>query len=99
MSYATYAQELRENKPVQFRPRGNSMFPKIESGQLVHVQPFDHNTLKEGDIVFCKVKGKYYVHLVSAIQGDRIQISNNKGHINGWIGHNGIFGKVMKISN
>ena len=37
-----------------------------------------------GDIVFCKVKGRYYTHLVRA-KGDRgVLIGNNHGKINGW---------------
>lgn len=37
-----------------------------------------------GDIVFCKVKGRYYTHLVKA-KGDRgVLIGNNHGRINGW---------------
>ena len=71
------------------------MKPKILSGQQVTVTP--QKSLKEGDIVFCKVKGNYYVHLIKAIKGDRFQIGNNRGRINGWIGRNQIFGKVTKV--
>lgn len=90
---------LKDGKTVSFRPKGNSMSPKIESGQLVTVEPLAIDKIKEGDIVFCKVKGNFYVHLVSAIQGDRLQISNNKGFVNGWIGHNGYYGKVTKVED
>jgi hypothetical protein len=75
------------------------MKPKIESGQLVTVVPAGQQEIKEGDIVFCRVKGSYYVHLVSAVQGDRYQISNNKGFVNGWIGKNALFGKVVRVEN
>ncbi len=74
------------------------MLPRIKSGQLVTISP-DVSDLHKGDIVFAKVKGKYYVHLLSAIQGDRYQISNNKGHINGWVGSSGLFGKVIKVED
>jgi phage repressor protein C with HTH and peptisase S24 domain len=91
-----FADKLLKGETVQCRPRGNSMIPRIHSGQLVTISP-DVSGLHKNDIVFCKVRGKYFVHLLSAIQGDRYQISNNKGHINGWIGINGIFGKVTKV--
>lgn len=72
------------------------MKPKIESGQLITLSP-DVTKVDSGDIVLCKVNGHYYVHLVSAIQGKRFQISNNHGHINGWVGANCIYGKVTKV--
>ena len=74
------------------------MLPRIKSGQLITISP-DVSDLHKGDIVFAKVKGKYYVHLLSAIQGERYQISNNKGHINGWVGSSGLFGKVIKVED
>lgn len=99
MKFQEYIAVLKEGESVRFRPRGNSMSPKIESGQLITVSPVDISQVKPDDIVFCKVRGKYYVHLVSAIQGNRLQISNNKGHVNGWIGANSVFGKVVKVEN
>jgi hypothetical protein len=88
---------LQEGKTVQFRPRGNSMKGKIESGQLCTVEPVDTATLQVGDIVLCKVNGKQYLHLVKALQGNRFQIGNNRGRINGWVGENSIFGKCTRI--
>ena len=91
-----YADQLKNGVTVSFRPRGNSMIPKINSGELVTISP-DTADIKKGDIVFCKVAGKYYVHLVKAIQGKRFQIGNNRGHINGWVGGDCIFGKVVNV--
>lgn len=92
MSWAThYIDALNRNKPVEFKPRGNSMRPRIKSGELVTVCPINRE-LKVGDVVLCKVKGTHYLHLVSAIKGTKYRISNNKGHINGWISLNSIFG-------
>ena len=94
VSWAThYIEKLKQGEVVSFRPRGNSMKPKINSGELV-VSP-DISKLAVDDIVLCKVKGSQYVHLIKAIQDDRYQIGNNRGGINGWIGKNGIFGKVI----
>ena len=96
MGWATvYIDKLRKGETVQFRPRGNSMAGKINSGRLCTVAPVNPVSLEVGDIVLCKVNGKQYLHLVKAIQGDRFQIGNNRGHINGWVGHNGIYGKCV----
>jgi len=80
---AGHIAKLRSGETVAFRPRGNSMSPRIKSGQLCTVEPVDPTTLQDGDIVLCKVRGMEYLHLVKAIQGDRYQIGNNRGHING----------------
>jgi hypothetical protein len=73
------------------------MAGKIESRQLCTVQPVDAASLKVGDIVLCKVKGREYLHLIKAIQGARFQIGNNRGRINGWITANAIFGKCVRV--
>ena len=70
---------------------------RIESGHLCTVVPVDCSTLSVGDIVLCKVRGAEYLHLVKAISGERFQIGNNRGGINGWIGSNGIFGKCIRV--
>jgi phage repressor protein C with HTH and peptisase S24 domain len=89
-----YAEQLEKGETVQFRPRGNSMAPKINSGDLITVSP-ELGELKKGDIVLCKVGGRYYVHLVKAIRKGQYQIGNNRGGINGWTSR--IFGKVTKV--
>jgi hypothetical protein len=94
-----YIEKLRAGEPVSFRPRGNSMRGRIESGQSCTVVPVDPMNLEVGDIVLCKVKGNEYLHIVKAIQGARYQIGNNRGFINGWIGANGIFGKCTSIGD
>src|SRR5207248_3220566 len=88
---------LQAGETVHFRPRGNSMQGKINSGQLCTVEPVDAATLEVGDIVLCKVNGRQYLHLVKAIQGPRFQIGNNRGRINGWITASSIDGKCTKI--
>jgi SOS-response transcriptional repressor LexA len=99
MSWATlYIQKLKNNETVTFRPRGNSMTGKIESGQLCTVEPIkNYDELKKGDIVLCKVNGNQYLHLISAISGDRFQISNNHNFVNGWTNKNSVYGKLTKI--
>jgi len=99
MGWATpYIEKLKTGEIVSFRPRGQSMKGKIESGQLCTVEPItDISLLAKGDIVLCRVNGNEYLHLVKAIQGLRFQIGNNQGRINGWIGANSIFGKCVKV--
>jgi hypothetical protein len=100
MSWAThYIEKLKVGEAVQFRPRGHSMKGKIASGQLVTVEPVNDRILKVGDIVLCKMNGFQYLHLIKAIQGDRYQIGNNIGRINGWVSKNSIFGICIKIEN
>jgi len=82
---------------VQFRPRGNSMVGKIASGDLCTVEPLGERALATGDIVLCRVKGNQYLHLVKAIQGERFQIGNNRGGINGWIGRAQIYGVLIAV--
>jgi hypothetical protein len=101
MAWATpYIAKLKLGETVSFRPRGNSMQGKIESGQLCTVEPIeDYDALEKGDIVLCKVNDSEYLHLIKAIQGKRFQIGNNRGRINGWITANSIFGKCVKIED
>ena len=107
MGWATqYIKQLQEGKSVIFRPRGNSMQGRIESGQEVCVIPLKWRDgiielPKVGEIVLCKVRGKEYLHLVKAIRrvetGEQYQIGNNKGFINGWTNLNSIYGRVLTI--
>ncbi len=100
MGWATsYIASLKSGQTVSFRPRGNSMKGKIESGQLCTVTPVDHGTLEVGDIVLCKVNGQEYLHLIKAIQGPRFQIGNNRGRINGWVSAGAIFGRCTRVEN
>jgi hypothetical protein len=101
MGWAThYIAKLQAGEVVQFRPRGQSMKGKINSGQLCTVEPIsDCGMLQVGDIVLCKVNGSQYLHLIKAIQGNRFQIGNNKGHINGWVGNNCVYGLCTKVED
>jgi len=99
MNLIQAAEALKQGQIVQFRPHGNSMVPKIKSGQLVTVEPLQDETLAVGDIVLCRVKGRYYLHLVKAIKDGQYQIGNNKGHINGWATIVQIFGKVKDVTD
>lgn len=96
MGWATqYIEKLKRGETVKFRPRGNSMTGRIESGQLCTVKPV--TSISVNDVVLCKVNGRQYLHLVKAINVDRYQIANNKGFINGWISISNIFGVLVSV--
>lgn len=98
MSWATDAKRrLREGETISIRPRGHSMVPLIQSGELVTIAPVDDvSTLRKGDIVLVRVSGSDYLHLIKAIRpGPRFQIGNNRGGINGWAGAEQIFGRLV----
>ena len=100
MGWASHLiEKLKDGETVSFRPRGNSMSGKIESGQLCTVEPVDPVALEVGDIVLCKVNRYQYIHLIKAIQGKRFQIGNARGRINGWVTGNSIFGRCVKVED
>ena len=101
MNWQLHKENLLKGETVKFRPKGNSMKGRIESGQLITVSP-DISNIKVGDVVFCKVKGNHYVHLVKSITNQNNKelylIGNNKNGINGWISKNNIFGLIIDVS-
>jgi signal peptidase I len=90
---------LLEKGEVSWKPHGNSMTPRIDSGDQVLLKKVPVKALQVGDIVYAKVKGNYYLHLLSAIDepGDRYQISNNHGYVNGWVAAHNIFGACTQV--
>lgn len=100
MSWADYAKTtLRSGLDVTIKPRGQSMRGRVESGSIVKLTPVTMNEVRVDDVVLVRVKGKDYLHLVKAKDGDRILIGNNHGIINGWIGPGGLYGKAVEISS
>src|SRR4051812_17207647 len=106
-----YIQQLRSGTTsmVKFRPHGNSMHPRVKNGELVTVTAVDpecqggcvlhfpFSRIQVGDIALCKVGGKHWLHLITAIGSDgRFQISNNKGNVNGWCHPKDVYGIVTR---
>ena len=90
------AEHLMSGEMCYVTGYGNSMTPKLKSGETVIMEPVTSETvLKRGDIVLVKVNGRYYCHLISAIKGNTFQISNNHKHVNGWVSRNKIYGKMI----
>ena len=89
---------LLNGDTVDFVAIGSSMTGKINNGDRVTVRPIlPDDVLGVDSIVLAKVKGTVYLHKITAIQGKRIQIGNNKGHINGWTTTDKVYGVVVMI--
>ncbi|HEY6331204.1 MAG TPA: hypothetical protein VI756_17890 [Blastocatellia bacterium] len=71
----------------------------MNDGATVTLSPCDPAALAVGDVVLVRVSGNVYLHLIKAIQGNRFQIGNNLGRINGWVGPKAIYGKATHIDN
>src|ERR1700694_6315355 len=98
MNWATYAIEgLRAGKTVKVKPHGNSMRGRVNDGDTVTLAPGDPEKLAVDDIVLVHVKGHDYLHLIKAISNGRYLIGNNRGGVNGWVGHHCIYGIAVKI--
>lgn len=91
---------LLEKGEVTWKPHGNSMSPRIHSGDQVVVKQVPAKSTRVGDAVYAKVKGSYYLHLLSAIDEsqNRYQISNNHGYVNGWVTADNVFGVCIKVN-
>lgn len=76
--------------------KGNSMVPLIKSKQEHMIAPVTWEQCNEGDIVYCKVSGYFYTHLVKGKNEKKgLLIGNNKGGINGWTKQ--VYGRVIEI--
>ena len=97
---------LLEKREVTFKPHGNSMTPKIHSGDQVTVRACGPWAYRVGDVVYAKVKGNYYLQLLTALDESagsgylmRFQISNNHGHVNGWCSARQMYGICVKVKD
>lgn len=95
---------LEEKGEAIWKPKGNSMTPRIHSGDQVKVIICSPLAFRVGDAVYAKVKGNYYLHLLTAIDTSggtgydaRYQISNNHGHVNGWTDAKNMFGICVQV--
>ena len=89
-------ERLQNGESFITNEKGNSMVPLIKSGQNHKLQPTQWEKCKINDIVYCKVKGSFYTHLVKAKDDNKgLLIGNNRGKVNGWTKQ--VFGKVIEI--
>ena len=54
----------------RFKAVGQSMYPTILNGEMLHVEPLAELHLKTGDIVLFKKKGGFKVHRIVRVDGD-----------------------------
>lgn len=101
MSWAKHAiEKLGLGQTVVICLLGNSMVPLVKSGAKVTIKPnLEPLTIQKGDIVLVRVSGNDYLHLVSSADKARVQISNNKGRINGWVKREKVYGVAISIDN
>ena len=95
---------------VQYQSSGNSLWPRVKSGDCCFFEPIlAPQLLKVGDIVFCEVqpKGRFFAHLILRMEEDgaaasarnrRIwTIGNIKGRENGWCYDRHIYGRMVEV--
>ena len=89
-------ERLQSGETFTTSEKGNSMVPLIKSKQEHILKPIAWEECNVDDIVYCKVKGNFYTHLVKAKNIDKgLLIGNNKGGTNGWTKQ--VFGIVTEV--
>lgn len=90
-------EELAAGQTTRLREHGNSMHPRLKSGEVVILEPVAIEDVEVGDAVFCRVRGRMFTHLVKAKKGGpgkrQVLIGNNHGHVNGWTST--VYGRVI----
>jgi SOS-response transcriptional repressor LexA len=86
--------ELAVSGTGKMKAFGNSMLPILKSGSLLTFEKAEEYII--GDIVFCKVKGRYIdAHKVIKKDANKgYLIANNHGFENGWTKI--IYGRVVQ---
>lgn len=91
-------QKLLDGESFVAKEKGNSMVSLIYSNQPHKLEPITWEQAEVGDIVFCKVRGNYYTHLVYTKNEERgLLIGNNKKRMNGWTKQ--VYGRVIEVYN
>lgn len=90
---------ISQKKVVKIRPIGGSMRGRIESGQLVTLQPATFQDIQVNDVVFIRWKNNYLLHLVKEIKDGKVLIGNNLGKINGWASADDILAKATCVED
>ena len=87
---------LREGQNLRFRARGASMHPFIQDGDLVEVQPVEANSVRRGDVVFCRLPdNRLVVHrVIRAGQGYFLTQGDALPHPDGRVPAENVLGRV-----
>ena len=87
---------LQEQGELITSEKGNSMLPRIKSGQKHRLVSCNWMECQIDDVVYCRVRGRLITHKVWAINETRgLLIGNAKGFKNGWT--KSVYGKVVEI--
>lgn len=87
-------QRLLDGETFETSEKGNSMTPILMSGEKHTLEPIELKDVKRGDIVYCKVRGRFFTHLVKAVGAKGCLIGNSHGHNNGWTSL--VYGRLKK---
>ena len=69
---------LAEGQEATFRLRGDSMRPLLRNGRdVVVVAPCDPMTLKRGDVVLFRYRGRHILHRIVRCEGDRLLLAGD----------------------
>jgi len=89
-------EKLLNGETIISKEPGNSMMPILKSKQAVKLEPVKWEDCNKGDIVYYKVRGNCYTHIVKGKNDKRgVLIGNNHGGINGWTKQ--VYGRVIEI--
>ena len=72
-------EKLQNGETFTTSERGNSMVPLIKSGQEHRLEPATVESVEVGDIVYAKVKGKWYILEVKSIYTSGLSRSSKSG--------------------
>ena len=76
-------QELKAGNPVQFRVKGNSLYPRAHKGDCVIFEPVIYpSTLKVKDIVFCNLPGmvKCCAYMINEVHEPSAESAHDADH-------------------
>ena len=82
---------------MKVRSFGGSMRGRIESGQLVTLEPPTLATVRVDDLALVEWRGNFLLHLIKEIKDDQLLIGNNLGKTNGWVNAAALLGKVVAL--
>jgi hypothetical protein len=75
------------------------MSGKVDDGDTITLAPLADRALETGDVVLVRVHGRVYLHLIKAVQGDRVLIGNNRGGTNGWVNRAAVYGIATRVES
>ena len=89
------AERLSDGEAEWFTALGTSMTPAIKAVQRVRLRPVEQNEPLGGLVVLSQVRGRYWLHRVTAEDAGRVHIAADNGMVNGWTPRTFVFGVVV----